>query len=163
MKLMLLPQSDKIQEFTKKKISLEKFSPPECLLGLVTADALRLTIIVDHIVQFINNNPGRVLLKKSREELGRIVNDHPSQQRPNQIYEKIKTMDEETQKRIFKSLDTSSYTKKELLDLVRNKIEEVERAHSTGASLLLFKDDIECTSGKQGFVFFIPQHKSKME
>ena len=40
----------------------------------------------------------------------------------------INKEDEETQRNILKSLDPSSYTKKELVELVRSKIEEVKKS-----------------------------------
>ena len=164
--ILLLPQSAKIQEFTQKKISLRKFSTPECLLGLVTAEDLGLTTTADDLFQFINNNLGIVALKKDRADSGRIVSGADTAS-PIEMYEliskHIKAQDEETQKKILRSLDTSSFTKEEILNLVKNSIEDVQKHFNCREmSLRLYKDEILTGKGK-GLLFFFPQHVSKME
>ena len=148
--ILLLPQSAKIHEFTKSQIFLKKFSIPECLLGLVTAEDLDLVTTGDHLLQFINNNPGYVGLLESRESRFSLlgVGGLTQLERFNLISNRINQEDDETQKKILKSLDTSSYFKKELLDLVRNNIEEVEKSYISGVSLFLYKDKIEIGKGE---------------
>ena len=172
--ILLLPQSAKIQDFTKSQISLKKFSTPECLLGLVTAEDLDLANIGDHLLQFINNFPGEVsLLLSSAVEGGPVsvravmvpgAADAAPLERLNLISNKIKLLDVEDQKKILKSLDTSSYTKRELLDLVRSKIEKVEKSYISGFTLFLSKDEIAISeSTKDKRVFFVPQQTRKLE
>ena len=164
--ILLQPQSAKIQDFTKSQISLKKFSIPECLLGLVTAEDLNLTSTADHLLQFINNNPGKLCLQESRDSRHfiLIVSDAATElERLNLIYNGIKRRGEEFQKKILKSLDTSSYSKKELLDLVRSKIEKVEKSYISGITLFLYKDEINIGKVQTGEVFFFPQHLSKLE
>ena len=171
--ILLQPQSDKIQDFTKSQISLKKFTIPECLLGLVTAEDLDLATIGDHLLQFINYNPGHVALLKSRKFAGfreKVLvqvlvpgaEDAGPLERFNLIYNRIKLMDEEDQKTILESLDTSSFTKKELLDLVRRDIEDVKKSQISGCALVLYKDkivaNITCKDS-----YFVPQHFSKMK
>ena len=165
--ILLLPQSTKIQEFTRKKISLKKFTTPECLLGLVTAEDLGLTTTVDDLLGFINNNLGKVALKKGRSDPGKIVvgadTAYPVKMY-DLIYKHIKAEDEETQKKILRSLDASSFSKGELLDLVRNKIEEVKKSVFQGFCLHISKDSILLGNiYVKGTVFFFPQHRSKLE
>lgn len=167
--ILLLPQSVKIQEFTKKKISLMKFSMPECLLGLVTADDLNLATTGDHLLQFINNNPGLVALSSSavRCLLFSVPGAEraPPFERLNLICNRIQVEDEETQRIVLKSLDTSDYTKKELLDLLRKRIELVEKSHFSDIGLALFKDDIKPVKITKAIcpVAFFPQHFCKLK
>ena len=164
--LLLLPQSDKIREFTQKKISLKKFTTPECLLGLVTAEELGLATTADNLLQFINNNLGKVALRKDRADIGKIVDgaDTASPMEMLELISKhIKAEDEETQKKILRSLDTSSFSKDELVDLVRNNIVIVTRIKFKGFSLMIYKDSIVQVSTIAGEVFFFPQHFSKLE
>ena len=59
------------------------------------------------------------------------VADHEmasSSEKLNMIKIHINKEDEETQRNILKSLDPSSYTKRELVELVRSKIEEVKKS-----------------------------------
>ena len=85
-------------------------------------------------------------------------------ERLNLISNKIKLLDVEDQKKILKSLDTSSYTKRELLDLVRSKIEKVEKSYISGFTLFLSKDEIAISeSTKDKRVFFVPQQTRKLE
>ena len=79
------------------------------------------------------------------------------------IYNRIKLLDEEDQKKILESLDTSSFTKKELLDLVRRNIEDVKLSHISGFGLGLFKDRIVAILNIQKETYFVPQHFSKMK
>ena len=69
----------------------------------------------------------------------------------NMIKIHINKEDEETQRNILKSLDPSSYTKKELVELVRSSIEQVKKFHFS-----IF------VSQKRGLVFFFPQHLNKL-
>ena len=163
--ILLLPQSAKIQKFTKSQISFKKFSIPECLLSLVTAEDLDLVTTGDHLLQFINNNPGYVGLSESRDSGFIFIEpgEFTQLERIHRIFDIINQEDDETQKKILKSLDTSSYFKKELLDLVRNKIEEVEKSYISGFSLCLYKDEIMIGKKKTGKVCFIPQHFSKLD
>ena len=74
-------------------------------------------------------------------------------ERSDLIYNRIKQLDEEEQKEILESLDPSSYTKKELLDLVRRDIEKVKMSHISGSALVLYKDKIVIVAS---IVFKIP-------
>ena len=172
--ILLLPQSAKIQEFTKRQISLKKFTIPECLLGLVTAEDLDLATIGDHLLQFINYNPGHVALLKSRKFAGfreKVLvqvlvpgaEDAGPLERFTLIHNRIKLLDEEDQKTILESLDTSSFTKKELLDLVRRDIEYLEESHISGCYLFLYKDKIVSSTSKEGKIYFVPQHFCKIK
>ena len=164
--ILLLPQSTKIQDFTKKKISLKKFSTPECLLGLVTAEDLGLDTTADDLLRFINNNLGRVALMKGRTVPGKVVtgaNTASPVEMFKLIFKHIEAQDEETKKKILRSLDPSSFTKNELLDLVRNNIEEVKKYVFQGFSLLIDKDGIFAAKSKTREVFFFPQHLNKLE
>ena len=167
--ILLQSQSDKIQDFTKSQISLKKFTIPECLLGLVTAEDLDLATTADHLLQFINNNPGHVYLEKGRKSGHRKVvrvygaEDAGAPERFDLIFNRIKQLDEEEQKEILESVDPSSYTKKELLDLVRRDIEDVKKSHISGFGLGIFKDRITAASMKNGIVLFFPQHLCKMK
>ena len=168
--ILLLPQSTKVQDFTRKKISLKKFTTPECLLGLVTAKDLGLDTTADDLFRFIINNLGTVVLQKDREGVGKVVTGADTAS-PVEMFEliskHIKVQDEETKKRILRSLDTSSFTEKELSDLVRNYIEEVKKYVIQGGYLLIYKDYILHGHDKDGKwknkLFFFPQHGNKFE
>ena len=59
----------------------------------------------------------------------------------------------------------TSYSKRELLELVRRKIKVVEESSISGSGLLIFKDEIKSDDigiGRSG-EFFFPQHLSKLE
>ena len=162
--ILLLPQSAKIQEFTKTQLSLKKFSIPECLLGLVTAEDLDLATTGDHILQFINN-PSVVGLMKRKWVSGLVVHSTREAASPlerfNIISDMIAKAGESLQNKILKSLDTSFFSKMELLELVRTRIELVERASMTSSGLFIFKDVIKEGIPK-GNIFF-PQHLSKLD
>ena len=163
--ILLLPQSVKIQDFTKRQVSLRKFRISECLLGLVTAEDLNLVTTADLILQFINEIPGFVGLTENRDSRDLILFTGRATplKRLNMISNSIKRQDEETQRKILKSLDTSSYTKKELVDLVRTGIEVVEKSYISGPGLMIFKDEIKLEVSRPFEAIFFPQHLSKLE
>ena len=55
-KILLLPQSTKLEKYTMKRMVSQKML--ECLEGLVTARDLHLEASLDEIYNFIINNPG---------------------------------------------------------------------------------------------------------
>ena len=138
----------------------------------MTAEDLDLASTADHLVQFINNNPECVVLQNCREGGGvRLfpvlgAEDATPLERLNLIYNRIKLMLEEYQKNILESLDPSSYTKMELLDLVRRDIEDVKKSQISGCALRLYKDKIVASNSityEKKRSYFIPQHFSKMK
>ena len=155
-----------------RQISLRKFSTAECLLGLVTAEDLDLATTGDHLLQFINKYPGEFALQERLSDdlydAGIVFNAEEAAplERLTLICDYIKQLDVESQRRILKSFDPSSFTKKELVDLVRNKIEDVEKSYISDSGLCLYKDHIECGPeiiGNMRDALFFPQHHNKLE
>ena len=126
----------------------------------------------DHLLQFINKYPGEFALQERLSDdlydAGIVFNAEEAAplERLTLICDYIKQLDVESQRRILKSFDPSSFTKKELVDLVRNKIEDVEKSYISDSGLCLYKDHIECGPeiiGNMRDALFFPQHHNKLE
>lgn len=159
-KILLLPQSAEIKKFTVEEMSLKKFPISECLLGLVTAEDLKLDTATE-IFTFITDNLGILCLKKSLADLGsRLMSNSPSViERFESVINHLNDQDEETKKRILSSLDLSAFSQKELSDIIRKAGPKPVRPKR---STHIYKDIIFIGCDK-GEVFFFPQHYNKLE
>ena len=132
----------------------------------MSAEDLKLATTADDILKFINNNLGEVALRLCRSTPYYFVVPGSEKASPseklNMIKIHINEEEEEIQRNILKSLDLSSYIKKDLVELVRSKIEEVKKSQSSGFGLQVYKDEIFCLNSKREEGFFFPQLLSKL-
>jgi len=167
-RILLIPQSLQVQEFTRMKISKKEFSVLECLEGLVTATELNLDIKKE-LYSFIINNLGKTCITiPSTTPLSLrtlILDGNPSPtpiERFNAVQTFLKDQDEKTKTRILSGLDMSVFTMEELLTVAKESPAVKKRLEIGFGSYIIFKDGIFRGSRFQSGLVFAPQHIRKM-
>lgn len=165
-KILLIPQSTKVQDHMKKK--LDPWKMPECLEGLVTAQDLHLEASLNEIYNFIINNLGWTCVTSSKSQgaifwaerqMGRSLS-----KRLEIIQEYLKNQDDHTRNVIVSSLDMSLFTKEELLSLARDFLGPAPTFFSRVGypakydEVCFFKDRIFPSQSPM----FFPQHYEKL-
>jgi len=165
-KILLLPQSTKVQDHIKKKLIPWKM--PECLAGLVTAKDLHLEASLDEIYNFIINNLGFTCVTSSKSMEAPILDTmkRPLYKRLEIIQEYLKDKDEHTKSVIVSSLDMSLFTKEELLCLTRDLLRVAPTFFSRKGCPISSSTDEVCFFKDRIFPsqspMFFPQHYEKL-
>ena len=120
-KMILLPQSAKVQSHIKKLLGQELFPMYDCLTGLATAEDLSLENSLDEIYNFIINNLWSTCVTSSKIQVASILDQRGRSlsERLEIIHTYLKNQDDHTRNVIVSSLDMSQFSKEELLAFVR--------------------------------------------
>ena len=163
-KILLLPQSAKVQGYTKERLRLKLIPMLECLRGLTTAEDLSLETSLDDIFNFIIENPGFTAIHHPTDDLSRFAligkSGDTLPQMNNRLQKYLRTLDEETKTKILSSLDMTKFSKEELLSLLRRSPPLPE--HLTG-TVIIFKDHMVQFDVGDNNIFFCPQHLSEIK
>ena len=163
-KILLLPQSAKVQGYTKERLRLKLIPMLECLRGLTTAQDLSLETSVDDIFNFIINNPGFHTFIYTSFNTGFIISGNSLSKKNEDLQKYLSTQSEDMKRKILSIVDMSLFSKEELLSLLRRSPPLPEVLTGRG-KMIVFKDLIKQNIGSpcEGNVVFCPQHWSKIK